>query len=504
MARLYVRGGCALTTAIWLYNSYREFSGEAAGVATAESVEIAQGRSTRHIPSNGTSPPVLVAARGEIPPPYPMLEGRHRQPLPRVPGRKRGRLLSGSRDELKSSLNDLDAWLIPWRVGADTTIVVTVNPETVLVLDVRRWPGLQEVRDLDSNTGSREKVLRRAAKVLEAAPGAFATEPSIGAAYDRLEFLWNDQRLEEGDPQGDLLARQARRLSRVLDDLAMRPRAVLRTEHQMLKLQSVRRADAKTQRWLSGQPGRNTAERAGSRQRIKAPKRHETIATLENGVLRAFASMTVRATQIWLVNPGGRQKEKSNIAAHQIRARRIDKMLRERKVPEAIPPIQPNFPLRFDPRYREIWRAWIELRELSSMTELDWMWQHCTFMELLGLRAAMKLHRVHRERPNSGTLAHAPVLGAIVQPNQGRYLDSTGIRSTSGSIVNGSLQPTMYRTCCDENLLGAIADAGSGTEIWWNTQDILEVREGSVGDLPWTQADDWESRLEKWAAMVVI
>ena len=245
---------------------------------------------------------------------------------------------------------------------------------------------------------------------------------------------------------------------------------MLRTEHRMLKLQTVRRTDAKTLRWLSAQPGRNTAERAGARQRIKAPRRYETIATLENRVLRAFAALTVREAKSWLADPGT-GAARAIIEAHQLRARRIETILRDRLVPEARPPVRPNFPLRFDPRYREIWRAWLELRERSAATELEWMWQHRTFMELLGLRGAMKLHQAARDRPDGGTLAHAPVLRAKSQPNQGRYLGDMGIRGTFGIARTRSVQTIEYRTGDDSGPLGAIATAGAGAEVWWDAQD---------------------------------
>ena len=269
----------------------------------------------------------------------------------------------------------------------------------------------------------------------------------------------------------------------------------------MLKLQVVRRTDAKTLRWLSGQPGRNTAERAGARQRIKAPKRYETIATLENRVLRAFAALTMRETKSWLIT-SGTAAVRAIIEAHQLWARRIETILREREVPEAIPPVQPNFPLRFDPRYQKIWRAWLELRSRSIATEREWMWQHRTLMELLGLRAAMKLLQAVRGRSAGGTLAHAPVLRAMSQPNQGRYLGDEGIRGTFGIVRDGLLQTIEYRTGDDSRPLGAIATSGPGTEIWWDAQDLQTGKAGSVGELPWTDGDGWDAGLKKWATKV--
>lgn len=485
---------------MWLYESYQEFSREAAGGVEAKKREIIPRRTNRLESLPGTNgPPVIVATYGEISPPYPMLEGRHRQALPRIPGRIRGRLRVGAMGDEEFSDYELESWFIPWRVGADRTMVVTVKQGTVLVMKVAGWPSPQDERTHGKVGRQRDRILRRAAKVLDSAPGAFATEPSIGAAYDRLENIWGDRSLEEGDPQGELLAKHARQLRGVLEDLGMRPRAVLRSEHRMLKLQTVRRTDAKTLRWFSAQPGRNTAERAGARQRIKAPKRYETIATLENGVLRAFAALTVRETKNWLADPGT-GADKATIEAHQLRARRIVTILREHKVPEARPPVQPNFPLRFDPRYREIWRAWLELRARSSATELEWMWQHRTFMELLGLRAAMNLHQAAQASTGGGTLSHAPMLRTKHPPNQGRYLDDLGIRAIFGIARDGSIDAIEYVTGDEGGTLGAIASVGSQADIWWDAQDFQTGKEGSVGELPWTQGHGWDAGLKRWAA----
>ena len=162
----------------------------------------------------------------------------------------------------------------------------------------------------------------------------------------------------------------------------------------------------------------------------------------------------------------------------------------------------PNFPLRFDPRYREIWRAWLELRNLTANAESEWMWQHRTFLELLGLRAAMKLHDAARRCPGGGNLSHGPVLGAAASPNQGRRLRDEGVGGTFGSPDGGQLRAIGFRSGGRVDALGAVADAGPGAEIWWDAPESAEGRDCRVGELPWTQDHAWDVRLEDWAAKV--
>ena len=482
--------------------SFADASREAAGGAAAAWTRVWPGSTLRLAPRQ-PPPPVVVASRGALVPPFPILEGRHRQPLPRVAGGLRGALLAGLEADGDHE-EQLDAWLLPWRIGADRSLVVTLRPSTVLVVDVSAWPEPNDARTDGSVQRSRDRILRRAARVLDLAPGAFATEASVGGAYRRLEDIWNDLGLEEDDPLGELLVRQARKLRSVLEDLGTRPRAVLRTEHRMLRLQDARRIDAKTLRWFSAQPGRNTAERAGARQRVKAPKRYETIATLENRVLRAFAALTVRETKGWLVRQKKGETERTLVEAHQLRASRIEALLRDRGVREVAPPVEPNFPLRFDARYREIWRAWQELRARNAATELEWMWQDRTFMELLSLRAAMKLQQAVSGRSGGGTLSHAAVLRRNSAPSQGSYLEAGGVRCTFGvpTRTRNPIRPVGYGPNHTGGPLGAVATANAGAAVWWNAVHP-DAAAGVVGELPWTQGHAWDARLEKWAKRVV-
>ncbi len=482
---------------IWIYPSFRAFSREAMGEKYEGIKEIKLGETASFRLSG---PPVIVATLGALPKEFPVLEGRFRQTLPQAPGKIRGTLSAGCISEGdERSCDELEAWLAPWRAGADRILIITIcpDPKTVLKIDVSDWPE-RSSNECDNANAGRLRILRRAACVLDMVPDAFSAQPSIGVAYERLEEIWSDQRYGDADPLGELLVTQAKRLKGTLDDLGARPRSVLSTEHRMLKLQDARRIDAKTLRWLSAQPGKSAAERAGGRQRIKAPKRYETISTLENQVLRAFAALTIREAENWLVS---RQKGEPNftiIQAHQLRARQIEATLRARKVPKAIAPVKPNFPLRFDPRYRNIWRAWQDLRARSAATELEWMWQHRTFMELLGLRAAMKL----REK-GFDILAHSPMLREKDAPSKGRYLRG-GIQCTFGESGSDSTKFLRYESNGNQNRLGAIAEMEPGAGIWWDAIDSSERMNAdvAVGELPWIPEHEWDARLSEWAAQI--
>ncbi|MFD1807551.1 hypothetical protein ACFSHQ_03525 [Gemmobacter lanyuensis] len=58
--------------------------------------------------------------------------------------------------------------------------------------------------------------------------------------------------------------------------------------------------DRASMRWLSRQPGRTTAERAGSEQRIMAVVRHQNYDTLENRVAHSYLLLAVEVGREWL------------------------------------------------------------------------------------------------------------------------------------------------------------------------------------------------------------
>ena len=501
---------------MWLYQSYRDFILEATGTCAKDdcssnkptksyAIPVEEVARLRPILDANKGPPVLVAKSSEINDLNPMLEGRRRQPLPRIPGKLRGRLLAGIELNEYHPDEPLAGWYLPYRMGEEYTINFSVKSGQNYSLDVTAWP----TPNSDGQT-KRIRTLRRAANFLQDTPMCFSTAPSISHAYSRLERLWDDTRLEDYDPQVNLLIKQANQLRAVLDDLCARPRAMLTTEHRMLKLQNVRRIDVKTLHWLSAKPGRNTAERAGSRQRIKASKRCETIATLENSVLRAFAALTFQETKRFLTDDRLSVLQKAPLEAHHFRARRIVVMLRDQNVPEAQLSVRPNFPLRFDSRYNKIWRAWLELRNGSDAFEREWMWQHRTFMEILGMRVAMKFHELMLNLPNDGLIAHSPVLKSVALQPQGHYLNH---REEIGAKYQFTFQnwnryrnqPYHFKIAHSDHQLplGAIAAIRYGTldaTIWWNSPEVNNSEAIFVGvdEFPWQEGCSWDININKW------
>ncbi len=100
------------------------------------------------------------------------------------------------------------------------------------------------------------EVTARVKELGEALDEPTALWPRLRAAWDRAEH--------EEDPRMAEIVRQARAFTPVLKEFRERIRRVLRRHREPTPLDRVQEMDRASMRWLSRQPGRTTAERAGA------------------------------------------------------------------------------------------------------------------------------------------------------------------------------------------------------------------------------------------------
>ena len=205
------------------------------------------------------------------------------------------------------------------------------------------------------------------------------------------------------EPTMDVLVEHARTLHPVLSDLAERPRKVLRRTHRSVPLGAVAETDGRTLRWLSKQPGRDTAERAGTRQTVFAPVREENLDTLENRTLRAVADLSVRLVGEYLGGGGRRalldSRKRDLLAAYRRRCRTLDRGLRLQRVRVAQPGVLPNYVLQHDGRYRAVWGAWQALLAHGRARDLVWSWQSRSWDEFCLLFMIAACRWLNRTKP---------------------------------------------------------------------------------------------------------
>jgi hypothetical protein len=200
--------------------------------------------------------------------------------------------------------------------------------------------------------------------------------------WGRLRDAW--KRAEnEADPKMAEIVRQARRMQPVLRDLEKRIRRVLRRHRELVPLDRVQEMDRASMVWLSRQPGRNIAERAGSSQRILATVRHENFDTLENRVLHAYSRLAADVAREWMrEHPRAKDSARyAHVNGFRKSCRAAARTLAEMGVMVAPPGVQPNYVLMQDRSYREVHDGWLKLLLRRKIEDDLWAWQAETWTD---------------------------------------------------------------------------------------------------------------------------
>lgn len=224
-------------------------------------------------------------------------------------------------------------------------------------------------------------------------------------------------------PPTSVVQRVVERCASALLELAHRLRSRLTRERLLIDVTHAHEVDDACLGWLSQQPGRSLAERAGPRQRVLAIARRHTWDTYENRVLKLFLTMAAVACAEYT---GSRQALRLR---DDPRVRRVERFRRHalsllareeiKDLPEPASTNQPNYALQFDPHYSAIWDGFRMLRSARLRDELLWQWRHRTFGELvlIDLLAALDIHSA--DPPESSPVAE---IGLRTDPSDGHWI----------------------------------------------------------------------------------
>lgn len=224
--------------------------------------------------------------------------------------------------------------------------------------------------------------------------------------WSRLRDAWRAAEDEE-KPRMAEIVRQSRRMQPVLQDLTKRIRRVLRRHRELTPLDRVQEMDRASMVWLSRQPGRSIAERAGSSQRILATVRRENFDTLENRVLLSYAKLASEVAREWL------REHPSAVASDRFKAvdafrkstRTLVRFLRDLSVSEAQASITPNYVLMQDRSYNEVYENWKKLLERQKAEDDLWAWQAETWTDFSVLAIILAID----ELEDAELVAQSPV-----------------------------------------------------------------------------------------------
>ena len=200
--------------------------------------------------------------------------------------------------------------------------------------------------------------------------------------WGRLRDAWKRAE-DEANPKMGEIVRQARRMQPVLRDLEKRIRRVLRRHRELTPLNRVQEMDRASMVWLSRQPGRSIAERAGSSQRILATVRRENFDTLENRVLHAYARLAADVAREWMrEHPRAKESARyTQVDGFRKLCRAISRALADMGVMIAPADVQPNYVLMQNRSYREVHDCWLRLLLRRKIEDDLWAWQAETWTD---------------------------------------------------------------------------------------------------------------------------
>lgn len=190
------------------------------------------------------------------------------------------------------------------------------------------------------------------------------------------------------EPPRHLIVRIAEECSAWVVDLCDRPRQMLQRVRRQLPLAQARDIDDACIRWLTRQPGRTTAERAGPRQRILAVAREDSVDTPENRVLRDFLRLSIEAAGRYVRTYKGQFADSARVATVSRFSDTIQRLFRQSpiaNVPSLVGEPARNYVLQFDSRYAKMWSYYDRLRRQEEERDNLLGWRHRLWTEFCEL-----------------------------------------------------------------------------------------------------------------------
>ena len=189
----------------------------------------------------------------------------------------------------------------------------------------------------------------------------------------------------------DILVHHAAVHRALWTEIADRPKRLLNRTRDLVNLSRVKELDTHCMAWLSRQSGRTTPERAGPRQRILAQTRYENLNTLENRVFRDLLERSDAAAREYLRQNHQRrvgQDARGGVGRYTMvehyawECRHLARELAASGINRLEGPVQPNFVLMQDVRYRHVWTAWKEIVARERWYDDLWRWQRRAWAEI--------------------------------------------------------------------------------------------------------------------------
>ena len=176
-------------------------------------------------------------------------------------------------------------------------------------------------------------------------------------------------------------------LLRIFESIARRPRHILLRYRENTQLHRIQELDSACIRALARRPGHTVVEKAGPRQELLAVRRRASVETMENRVYSwVLYGMRGRAKDYVATNQHHLRAGSDRVRTVARCGRRCNEWASSEHF-ETVAfdqlqhPIQPNYSLQMDERYRHVYRIYQELLKEQYVRDDAWEWQRILWAE---------------------------------------------------------------------------------------------------------------------------
>lgn len=194
-------------------------------------------------------------------------------------------------------------------------------------------------------------------------------------------------------------------LLQVFDSIARRPRRILLRYRENTRLHRIQELDSACIRDLARRPGHTVAEKAGHRQELLAVQRHASVETMENRVYSWVLDGMLRRAKDYVAT--NRHHASSNRVKIVSKCRRrcnvwsSSEHFRSVTFNQLHHPVQPNYSLQMDERYRRVYKTYRELLKERHVRDDAWEWQRILWAESARQLVGCTLTEFFREECSS-------------------------------------------------------------------------------------------------------
>jgi len=200
---------------------------------------------------------------------------------------------------------------------------------------------------------------------------------------------------------------QDKDLLRVLKSIVQHPRRILLRYRENTKLDRIQELDSACIRDYARRPGRTAEEKAGPRQVLLAVKRKDSMETLENRLFSwVINGMHDRALDYVAMNQHHLEMGSNRVRSVGRCKRRCKEWLlsdnfRSITYDQLQHPLQPNYSLQMDDRYRHVYTTYRELLREKKALDDAWEWQRILWSESARQLMSCALTEIFKEKHTS-------------------------------------------------------------------------------------------------------